>query len=86
MHYQHYCDLGIFTGSGVVEAGCKSIGQRLKLSGVHWTIADATGIPTLCCQDTSNRWNQIWQRPQPDTARSPSNRQADLAAYKIDAI
>jgi len=39
--------LGIFVGSGVVEAGCKPvIGQRLKLSGVRWSTPDATGITT----------------------------------------
>ena len=32
MRYQHYRDLGMFAGSGVVEAGCKQIvRQRLKL-------------------------------------------------------
>jgi hypothetical protein len=38
MRYQHFRDLGMFVGSGAVEAGCKAIiGQRLKLSGMHWT-------------------------------------------------
>jgi hypothetical protein len=68
MRYQHFRDLGLFTGSGVVEAGCKSIiGQRLKLSGMHWTIPGATGITTLRCQDASDRWDQIWQRPHNQT-------------------
>jgi hypothetical protein len=72
MRYQHFRDLGLFTGSGVVEAGCKSIiGQRLKLSGMHWTIAGATGIATLRCQDASDRWDQIWQRPHSQT--TPAN-------------
>jgi hypothetical protein len=68
MRYQHFRDLGLFTGSGVVEAACKSIiGQRLKLSGMHWTIPGATGITTLRCQDASDRWDQIWQRPHNQT-------------------
>ena len=51
MHYAWFRSLGLFTGSGVVEAGCKSvIGQRLKLSGMHWTENGATGILTLRCQ------------------------------------
>ena len=38
MRYQHFRALGLFVGSGAVEAGCKAvIGQRLKLSGMHWT-------------------------------------------------
>jgi hypothetical protein len=64
MHYARYRSLGLFVGSGTVEAGCKSvIGQRLKLSGMRWTEPGATGILTLRCQDASNRWEQIWTRP-----------------------
>jgi hypothetical protein len=62
MHYAWYRSLGLFVGSGVVEAGCKSvIGQRLKLSGMRWTAHGATGILTLRCQEASNRWDQTWQ-------------------------
>ena len=54
--------LGLFVGSGVVEAGCKSvIGQRLKLSGMRWTERGATGILTLRCQEASDRWEQTWR-------------------------
>jgi len=68
MRYAWYRNLGLFVGSGVVEAGCKSvIGQRLKLSGMHWTQPGATGILTLRCQQASNRWDQIWQRPHYQT-------------------
>jgi len=68
MHYARYRSLGLFVGSGTVEAGCKSvIGQRLKLSGMRWTQPGATGILTLRCQDASNRWEQIWQQPHNQT-------------------
>lgn len=51
MRYQRFRDLGMFVGSGVVEAGCKNvIGARLKQSGMHWTTRGATGITTLRCQ------------------------------------
>jgi Uncharacterised protein family (UPF0236) len=54
MRYAHYRALGMFIGSGVVEAGCKAvIGQRLKLSGMHWSTRGATGITTLRCQQAS---------------------------------
>jgi len=77
MRYQHFRDLGLFVGSGVVEAGCKSIiGQRLKLSGMHWTINGATGIATLRCHDASDRWDQIWQRPHSQTPPADHIRQA----------
>ena len=63
MHYAWYRSPGLFTGSGMVEAGCKCvIGGRLKQSGMHWTEHGATGILTLRCQEASNRWNEIWNR------------------------
>ncbi len=54
MDYARFRRLGMFIGSGVVEAGCKAvIGQRLKLSGMRWTITGATGITTLRCAHAS---------------------------------
>jgi hypothetical protein len=39
MRYAYYRNLGMFVGSGVVEAGCKSVlADRLKRSGMHWTV------------------------------------------------
>jgi len=77
MRYQHFRDLGMFVGSGVVEAGCKSIiGQRLKLSGMRWTIHGATSIATLRCQDASGNWDEIWQRPRNQTQLTDHARQA----------
>ena len=70
MRYAHFRSLGMFVGSGVVEAGCKAvIGQRLKLSGMRRNIPGATAIATLRCQQASNRWEQIWQRPRIQTLR-----------------
>jgi len=77
MRYQHFRDLGMFVGSGVVEAGCKSIGQRLKLSGMRWTIHGATGIATLRCLDASGRRDEIWQRPH---SQIPTTAQVSLAS------
>jgi hypothetical protein len=54
MRYAYYRKLGMFVGSGVVEAGCKSVvGARLKRSGMHWTARGATAIATLRCQHAS---------------------------------
>ena len=65
MRYQHFRDLGMFVGSGVVEAGCKAVaGQRLKQSGMRWTINGAYGILTLRCLEASDRWDEIWTPPQ----------------------
>src|SRR5215471_11433188 len=71
MRYAHFRSLGMFVGSGVVEAGCKAIiGQRLKLSGMRWTISGAASIAALRCQEASNRWEEIWQRPHSQTPRA----------------
>ena len=39
MRYACFRSQGLFIGSGVIEAGCKTIiGQRLKQSGMRWTV------------------------------------------------
>ena len=64
MQYAGFKKLGMFTGSGAVEAGCKAIvGQRCKLSGMRWTLAGAYGILTLRCLEASDRWEQTWAEP-----------------------
>jgi len=48
MRYKWFRSRGLFVGSGVVESGCKAvIGQRLKMSGMRWTIPGADAIATL---------------------------------------
>jgi hypothetical protein len=57
MRYHWFRSRGLFVGSGVVEAGCKSvIGQRLKQSGMHWTVNGADAITTLRCAEASSQW------------------------------
>ena len=64
MRYAYFREHGLFVGSGVVEAGCKSlVGQRLKLSGMRWNIPGATGILTLRCHQASDRFDDIWTQP-----------------------
>ena len=59
MRYAYFRSLGMFVGSGTVEAGCKAvIGQRLKLSGMRWSDPAATSIITLRCQHASTHHNQ----------------------------
>jgi hypothetical protein len=61
MRYQHFRDLGMFTGSGHIEAGCKAIVvQRAKQSGMHWTTAGAASIIALRTQHASGRWDEFW--------------------------
>lgn len=62
MRYKKFRDQGLFIGSGVVEAGCKNvIGQRLKQSGMHWTVKGANNIIALRCCLFSNRWEDYWE-------------------------
>jgi hypothetical protein len=60
MRYHWFRSRGLFVGSGVVEAGCKAvIGQRLKQSGMHWTVSGADSIITLRCAEASSQWEAI---------------------------
>jgi hypothetical protein len=61
MRYQHFRDLGMFTGSGAIEGGIKAIVvQRTKQSGMHWTTNGAADIIALRCQHASGRWDELW--------------------------
>ena len=62
MRYKEFREQGLFIGSGVIEAGCKNvIGQRLKQSGMHWTVKGANNIIALRCCLFSNRWEDYWE-------------------------
>ncbi|MGH3236776.1 MAG: ISKra4 family transposase [Streptosporangiaceae bacterium] len=68
MRYHWFRQCGLFVGSGVVEAGCKSvIGQRLKQAGMHWTKDGAGAIMTLRCQQASRPEDRIWHAPHNQT-------------------
>jgi hypothetical protein len=48
MRYHWFRQCRLFVGSGLVEAGCKSvIGHRLKRAGMHWTVNGADAITAL---------------------------------------
>lgn len=62
MRYASFRRQGLFVGSGVVEAGCKTIiGFRLKQSGMRWTVRGANAIITLRCAELSGRWEEFWE-------------------------
>jgi hypothetical protein len=66
MRYAEFRRQGLFVGSGVVEAGCRTvIGQRLKQSGMHWTVKGANNIIALRCCILSNRWEDFWEQRVP---------------------
>lgn len=62
MRYGEFRSQGLFVGSGVVEAGCKSvIGARLKRSGMFWSVAGANAIIASRCCQYSGRFEQFWE-------------------------
>lgn len=62
MRYSEFRKRGLFVGSGVVEAGCKTImGRRLKQSGMKWTVRGANSIIALRCCQVSGRWEDYWE-------------------------
>jgi hypothetical protein len=62
MRYAEFRSQGLFIGSGVVEAGCKTlIGQRLKHSGMEWSVRGANAIISLRCIMKSNRFEDYWE-------------------------
>jgi len=62
MRYADFRKRGLFVGSGVLEAGCRTVvGQRLKQSGMHWTVRGANSIIALRCNIMSNRWEDFWE-------------------------
>lgn len=62
MQYGTFRTAGYFIGSGVVEAGCKTvIGARCKQSGMFWSEAGAENILALRCIHASRRLDPFWQ-------------------------
>jgi len=62
MQYAHFRSLGLFVGSGVIEACCKSVvAQRLKFSGMHWTVRGANAIISLRRCFLSGKWEDYWR-------------------------
>lgn len=56
MQYDLYREQGLFIGSGVVEAGCKTVvGQRTKQSGMLWGVKGVQDILALRCLKLSGR-------------------------------
>jgi hypothetical protein len=63
MRYLDFRAQGLFVGSGVIEAGCKTvIGSRLKQSGMFWTVQGANRIIALRCCRVSGRFEDFWEQ------------------------
>jgi hypothetical protein len=61
MRYAEFRAKKFFVGSGVIEAGCRTvIGERLKQSGMHWSVRGANAILALRCCILSGRFEDFW--------------------------
>ena len=62
MQYGTFRAAGYFIGSGVVEAGCKTvIGSRCKQSGMFWSEPGAEKILAFRCIHSSSRLEEFWK-------------------------
>jgi len=65
MNYPSFRKQHLFVGSGVIEAGCKTvIGHRLKQSGMFWTVKGANAILALRCSYLNGRFEDYWESRQ----------------------
>jgi hypothetical protein len=61
MRYPEFRNKKLFVGSGVIEAGCKTvIGSRLKQSGMFWTVRRANAIISLRCCLLNGELEDYW--------------------------
>jgi hypothetical protein len=62
MQYGTFRTRGFFIGSGVIEAGCKTvIGSRCKQSGMFWGKPGAQNVLALRCIHASRRLGEFWK-------------------------
>ena len=63
MCYADFRAQGLFVGSGVVEAGCKTvIAERMKQSAMKWTLRGANSIIALRCCHISGRMEDFYEQ------------------------
>src|SRR4051794_36821531 len=62
MRYPKFRRQHLFVGSGVIEAGCKTvIASRLKQSGMFWTVRGANALLALRCCRFNGRFEDYWE-------------------------
>jgi len=62
MRYPAFRAQGLLVGSGVVEAGCKTvIASRLKWCAMFWTVGGANAIISLRCCRLCHRFEDCWE-------------------------
>ena len=69
MRYPQFRRQHLFVGSGVIEAGCKTVvASRLKRSGMFWTVRGANAILALRCACLNGRFEDYWEDRRPAMA------------------
>lgn len=64
--YGYFQAQGYFIGSGVVEAGCKTVvGRRLKQSGMFWSHRGGDDLLALRCMILGPAFSEIWDARLP---------------------
>lgn len=62
MRYPKFRRLHLFVGTGVIEAGCKTvIGSRCKQSGMFWTVRGANAILALRFCYLNGQFEDYWE-------------------------
>ena len=62
MRYPKFRAQHLFVGTGVIEAGCKTlIGSRCKQSGMFWTVRGANAILALRCCQCNGEFESYWE-------------------------
>ena len=62
MRYPKFRSQHLFVGSGVIEAGCKTVvAFRLKRSGMFWTVRGANAILALRCCHLNGEFEDYWE-------------------------
>jgi hypothetical protein len=62
MNYPKFRKHHLSVGSGVIEAGCKTvIAHRLKQSGMFWTVRGANAVLALRCCRLNGRFEDYWE-------------------------
>jgi hypothetical protein len=65
MRYATFKKDGLFIGSGVIEAGCKTVvGKRTKQSGMFWKVDGAQNILDIRCSVLSDTYDEYWNYRQ----------------------
>lgn len=62
MRYASFRKKGYFVGSGVVEAGCKTVvGKRAKQSGMFWHVEGAQNVLSTRCAVLGRLFDDYWE-------------------------